>query len=71
MAEFELDFLTFFQGLVTVHLNGREVHEDVVFVIVGPYEAVTFRIVEPFHDTSAHGSTPPGVSRLALEGRSF
>ncbi len=53
--DFELDFLTFSEGLEAVHRDCREVNED-VFTTLLLNEAITLRVVEPLHFSSGHGT---------------
>src|SRR5439155_21462474 len=51
--DLELDFLALGKRLESVHLNCGEVDEH-VFAALLFNEAVTFRIIEPFHLPSSH-----------------
>ena len=55
--DLELDFLTFSKGLEAIHRYRREVNED-VFTTFLFNEAVTLRVIEPFHFSSCHGAAP-------------
>src|SRR6266568_8578010 len=48
LLHFELHRLTFVEGLVTVHNDGGEVHED-IFSRLALDEPVAFRSIEPLH----------------------
>src|SRR5262249_36940075 len=50
LTDFKLDGLAFGQRLVAVHLNGREVHEDILARLALD-EPVALRSVEPLHHT--------------------
>jgi hypothetical protein len=54
LRDFELDFLTFFEGLKTVHVDCGEVCEQILAAVIRSDEAKTFGIVEPLNSTSCH-----------------
>jgi hypothetical protein len=54
LGDFELDLLTFFEGLEAIHLNGGEMRKQVLAAIIGCDEAESLRIVEPLDGTSCH-----------------
>src|SRR5262245_957474 len=57
LRDFKLDALTVLQRLVAVHLDGREVDEDVLPPIDGN-EAVALLAVEPLDGALCHGALP-------------
>jgi hypothetical protein len=50
LFDLEFDHLAFIQGLVSIHLYGGEVHEN-VFARLALDESVTFRRIKPLHHT--------------------
>src|SRR5574344_845209 len=54
LHHFERDFFAFFQGLETIHVDGREMCEKVFAAVIRRNEAKAFRIVEPFDRTDCH-----------------
>ena len=56
LRDFKLNFLTFFQGLETIHLDCRKMCEKVFAAIVRSNEAETFGIIEPLNCTCCHKS---------------
>ena len=54
LGDFELNFLTFFQGLEAVHVNRGEVCEQILTAIIRSDEAKTFGVIEPLNGTSCH-----------------
>src|SRR5690606_31027995 len=54
----ESHLLAFFQGLEPVHLNGREMREQIFTAVIGRNEAESLRIVEPFDGTRRFGIVP-------------
>src|SRR6476661_6655020 len=54
LRDFELDFLTFFQGLETGHIDCGEVCEQILAAVIRSDEAKTLGIIEPFNSTSCH-----------------
>src|SRR5690606_7417747 len=54
LHDLELDFLSFFQGLEAVHLDRREMREEVFAAFIGRDEAEAFCIVEPLDGTGCH-----------------
>ena len=54
LRDFELDFLTFFEGLETVHIDCGEVREQILAAVIRSDEAKTFGIIEPFNSTCCH-----------------
>jgi len=55
VVEGELDPLTMFKGLETLHIDGAMVDEDFTLILViHQDEAEAFVIVEPFHYASCH-----------------
>lgn len=57
LRDFELDFLTFFKGLKTGHIDCGEVCEQILAAIIRSDEAKTFGIIEPLYSTSCHKRT--------------
>lgn len=53
---FELDLLTFFEGLEAVHLNCGEVGEQIFTAVIRSNESEAFGIVEPLDGTCCHKS---------------
>src|SRR2546429_7016306 len=58
LHDVEFDPLALFQGAVTIHLDGRVVHEHVP-AIVDRDEAVTLVRVEPLNGALSHCPTTP------------
>jgi hypothetical protein len=54
LRDFELDFLTFFEGLKTGHIDCGEVREQILAAVIRSDEAKTLGIIEPFNSTSCH-----------------
>jgi hypothetical protein len=54
LRDFELNFLTFFQGLKTVHVDCGEVSEQIFTAVIWSDEAKAFGIIEPLNSTSCH-----------------
>jgi len=54
LRDFELNFLTFFEGLETVHVDCGEVSEQIFTAVIWSDEAKTFGIIEPLNSTSCH-----------------
>ena len=48
LDNFELDRISFLQSAVAISKYGRVMNED-IGAVIAPDEAVTFRVVEPFH----------------------
>jgi hypothetical protein len=57
LRDFELDFLTFFEGLETVHIDCGEVREQILTAVIRSDEAKTFGIIEPLNSTCCHKIT--------------
>ena len=57
LRDFELDFLTFFEGLKTVHVDRGEVSEQILAAVIRSDEAKAFGIIEPLNSTSCHKRT--------------
>ena len=57
LRDFELDFLTFFEGLKTVHIDCGEVCEQILAAVIRGDEAKTFGIIEPLNSTCCHKIT--------------
>jgi hypothetical protein len=57
LRDFELNFLTFFEGLETVHVDCGEVCEQVLAAIIRSDEAKAFGVIEPLNGTSCHKKT--------------
>jgi hypothetical protein len=56
LRDFELDFLTFFEGLEAIHLDRREVSKQILTAVVRSNETKTFGVIEPFDCTCCHKS---------------
>jgi hypothetical protein len=54
LRDFELNFLTFFEGLKTVHVDCGEVREQIFAAVIWSDEAKTFGIIEPLNSTCCH-----------------
>ena len=54
LRDFELNFLTFFEGLETVHVDCGEVREQIFAAVIWGDEAKTFGIIEPLNCTCCH-----------------
>ena len=54
LRDFELNFLTFFEGLETVHVDCGEVSEQIFAAVIWSDEAKTFGIIEPLNCTCCH-----------------
>jgi hypothetical protein len=54
LRDFELNFLTFFEGLKTVHVDCGEVSEQIFTAVIRSDEAKTFGIIEPLNSTCCH-----------------
>jgi hypothetical protein len=54
LRDFELNFLTFFEGLETVHVDCGEVSEQIFAAVIWGDEAKTFGIIEPLYSTCCH-----------------
>lgn len=54
LGDFKLHLLAFLQGFETIHLNCREVSEEIFAAIVRSNEAETLGVIEPFNCTSCH-----------------
>ena len=54
LRDCELDFLTFFEGLKTGHIDCGEVREQILAAVIRSDEAKTFGIIEPLNSTSCH-----------------
>ena len=57
LRDFELDFLTFFEGLKTGHIDCGEVREQILAAAIRSDEGKAFGIIEPFNSTSCHKRT--------------
>jgi hypothetical protein len=57
LRDFELNFLTFFEGLETVHVDRGEVCEQIFAAVIWSDEAKTFGIIEPLNCTCCHKRT--------------
>jgi hypothetical protein len=77
LRDFELDFLTFFQGLEAVHVDRGEVCEQILAAIIRSDEAETFGVIEPLNGTSCHNKknfqilTNHTSQKRAIKARSF
>jgi hypothetical protein len=54
LRDFELYFLTFFEGLETVHIDCGEVCEQILAAVIWSDEAKAFGIIEPLNCTCCH-----------------
>lgn len=54
LRDFELNFLTFFEGLETVHVDCGEVSKQIFAAVIWGDEAKTFGIIEPLNCTCCH-----------------
>ena len=72
LRDFELNFLTFFEGLETVHVDCGEVREQVLAAVIWSDEAKAFGIIEPLNCTCCHKRTfkIEPITR-AIKARSF
>jgi hypothetical protein len=57
LRDFELDFLTFFEGLKAVHVDCGEMREQIFAAIIWSDEAKAFGIIEPLNGTCCHKIT--------------
>jgi hypothetical protein len=57
LRDFELNFLTFFEGLESVHVDCGKVSEQIFTTIIWSDKAETFRIVEPLNCTCCHNAS--------------
>src|SRR5882762_649920 len=53
-GDFEADLLAFLEGLEALHVDRREVREQIVAAVIRSDEAVALRVVEPLDGTSCH-----------------
>ena len=58
LSYFERNFLSFLEGFESPHLDRREVREQIFPAVIRRNEAITLRIVEPFHSTCCHIAVP-------------
>ena len=56
LRDFELDFLTFFEGLEAVHLDCGKVCKQIFTAVIRSDKAEAFRIVKPLDCTCCHKS---------------
>jgi hypothetical protein len=72
LRDFELNFLTFFEGLETVHVDCGEVCEQILAAVIWSDEAKAFGIIEPLNCTCCHKRTfkYKQITR-AIKARSF
>jgi hypothetical protein len=72
LRDFELNFLTFFEGLETVHVDCGEVREQIFAAVIWSDEAKTFGIIEPLNCTCCHKKNfqKKPITR-AIKARSF
>src|SRR5207247_9107417 len=54
LGDFEAHLLAFLQRFETVHLNGREMREQVLAAVFRRDEAVTLRVIEPLDRACCH-----------------
>ena len=54
LRDFELDLLTFLEGLESVHVNRGEMGEQIFAAIIRSNEAKTLRIIEPLYCACCH-----------------
>src|SRR5450631_2108661 len=57
LRDVEGNLLAFLEGLEALHLDGREVREEVFAAVVGRDEPVTLRVIEPLHSSGCHSIT--------------
>ena len=57
LRDFELNFLTFFEGLESVHVDCGKVSEQIFTAIIRSDKAEAFRIVEPLDCTCCHNAS--------------
>ena len=50
--DFKRDLFTFIQAFITIHVDGREMNENITAALFID-EAITFFVVEPFYNTSS------------------
>lgn len=58
LNDLELHLLTFLEGLETVHLDRREVSEQIFATLIRRDETKTLGIVKPFDRTGCHTNFP-------------
>jgi hypothetical protein len=58
LHDLEAHLLAFLEGLETLHVDGREVCEQILATFVGRNEAKALRIIEPLDNTSCHPTSP-------------
>src|SRR5882672_1268938 len=63
LRDVERNFLAFLEGLEALHLDRREVREEVFAAVVGRDEPVTLRVIEPLHSSGCHS-----IACLLLNG---
>lgn len=71
LRDFELDFLTFFEGLEAVHVDCREVRKQIFTTIVWRNEAKTFGIIEPLDCTCCHKNKLSVKTIPAIKAKEF
>jgi hypothetical protein len=72
LRDFELDFLTFFEGLEAVHLDCGKVCKQILTAIIWGDKAEAFRIVKPLDCTCCHKSVFQILTiTRAVKARSF
>src|SRR5207247_10934307 len=64
LGDLELDLVPLDQALETLSLDGAEMHEHVLAILLGD-EAVPLRIVEPLHVTLSHLSATSSLEACA------
>ena len=58
LNDLELHLLTFFEGLEAVHLDCREVSEQIFATLIRRDEPETLGVVKPFDRTGCHTNFP-------------
>src|SRR5206468_6990050 len=57
LRHIEGNLLAFLEGLEALHLDRREVREEVFAAVVGRDEPVSLRVIEPLHSSGCHAIT--------------
>jgi len=72
LRDVKIDFLTFFEGLKTIHVDCREVCKQIFAAVLGRNKAEALGVIEPFNSTSCHESVfqKEPITR-AVKARSF
>jgi hypothetical protein len=64
LGHFERNFLPFFEGFESAHLNRREMRKQIFTAVVRRNEAIPLRVIEPFHSTCCHIAVPYSLKKL-------